>query len=74
MRDQIRRLRVAAGLTQEQLAARLGYQGKQTVSGWETGRSTPPSERLQDLAEVLGATVGDLFPPKSKDEGSGEEA
>lgn len=57
----IRELRLRAGLTQEGLAAKLGYAGKQAVSGWESGRSSPPSAKLPELAAAMGCGVEDLF-------------
>ena len=56
----IRQLRAKAGLTQEQLAERLGI-GPQSVSKWETGVAMPDISLLPTLAEVFGVTIDDLF-------------
>ncbi len=50
----IRTLRHAAGLTQEQLATRIGLAHKQTISGIEMGRQHVPPERCEDFALALG--------------------
>jgi transcriptional regulator with XRE-family HTH domain len=56
--DRIRAARLAAGLTQAQLAAALGTH-QSVVSGWERGL-TPRVERLAQIAVVLGVTVDAL--------------
>ncbi len=57
----VRALRERAGLTQEQLAERLGMAGKAVVSGWETGRTNcegPAAELVLHLFGGGGATEG----------------
>ncbi|MBN2799146.1 MAG: helix-turn-helix transcriptional regulator [Deltaproteobacteria bacterium] len=54
------RLRHARGLTQEQLAERVGS-APQTIRRIERGRTTAPFGRLLDLAEALGVSLRDLF-------------
>ena len=56
----IRALRFKAGLTQEQLAEKLGV-GPQAVSKWENAAAMPDITALPILAEVFGVTVDDLF-------------
>ena len=48
------RLRVAAGLTQRQVAAHFGID-KSAVSSWETDRSLPNRAKLVGLDELYGA-------------------
>ena len=55
-------LRKAAGLTQQQLADRLGVK-RTVVTNWETGVNSTPTKYLLALAEVLGCTVEDLLKP-----------
>ncbi len=45
--------RLAKGLTQGQLASRMGVH-LSTVSAWETGRAVPQPSRLPELARMLG--------------------
>jgi transcriptional regulator with XRE-family HTH domain len=55
----IRAARLAAGLTQAELAARLGtYQP--AVSSWERGL-IPRAPRLAQIAEALGVTIEALI-------------
>lgn len=56
----IRQLRFKAGLTQEQLADKLGI-GPQSVSKWENAVAMPDITALPLLAEVFGVTIDDLF-------------
>jgi len=56
----IRQLRFKAGLTQEQLAEKLGI-GAQSVSKWENAVAMPDITALPLLAEIFGVTIDDLF-------------
>lgn len=56
----IKQLRQKAGLTQEQLAERLGI-GAQSVSKWENAVSMPDILSLPLLAEIFGVSIDDLF-------------
>ena len=59
----IKECRQKAGITQEQLAEKLGV-GQSTVAMWENGKNSPQSDKLPKLAEALGCTVNDLFNTK----------
>jgi transcriptional regulator with XRE-family HTH domain len=48
------------GLTQEELAERIGI-GQQSLSRMEKGRIAPKFERLQIIADTLECPVTDLF-------------
>ena len=56
----IKQLRFKAGLTQEQLAERLGI-APQSVSKWENAVAMPDITTLPQLAEIFGVTIDDLF-------------
>lgn len=56
----IRQLRFKAGLTQEQLAERLGI-GAQSVSKWENAVAMPDITTLPLLSEIFGISIDDLF-------------
>ena len=56
----LRQLRKEKGLTQEQLAQRLGVAGK-SVSRWETGRSMPDVDTLIELADLYGVEIRRLL-------------
>jgi transcriptional regulator with XRE-family HTH domain len=57
----IRKVRLAHGLTQEQLAEKIG-----TSTPWigyiETGREVPNLAMLQKIARALGVKVKELIP------------
>jgi transcriptional regulator with XRE-family HTH domain len=56
----VRRLRVAAGLTQAELAERMGVD-RGYVSGLELGQRNPTIVTLWHTAEALGAKVRLFF-------------
>ena len=56
----IRQLRFKAGMTQEQLAEKLGI-GPQSVSKWENAVPMPDITTLPMLAEIFGVSIDDLF-------------
>ena len=58
--NKIKSLRLKAGLTQEQLATKLGI-STQSVSKWETGTTMPDITLLPTLAGEFGVTIDDLF-------------
>ena len=58
--ENLRRLRRAADMTQEQLADKLGV-AYQSVSRWENGTTYPDMEFLPVLAGIFGVTVDELI-------------
>lgn len=56
----LKQARVNAKLTQEQLAEKL-HVTRQSVSGWELGRTEPDFETAGRLAEVFGTNVSSLL-------------
>lgn len=58
--DNIRELRQKQGLSQQQLADKLGV-SQQAVAQWENGERKPRTEKLQLLAEILHCTIDELF-------------
>ena len=56
----IKRLREERGLTQTQLAQRIGVSDK-AVSKWETGRGLPDISLVEALANSLGVSVPELM-------------
>ena len=56
----LKSLRKAKGLSQEELAIKLSVV-RQTVSKWENGISVPDAEMLIKIAEVLDSTVNILL-------------
>ena len=60
LQENIRMLRRARGLSQEEVARRL-HVTRQTLSKWENGLSVPDAQLLRRLAEVLEAPVARLL-------------
>ncbi|MBP1555204.1 MAG: helix-turn-helix transcriptional regulator [Oscillospiraceae bacterium] len=58
--NKIRQLRYRAGLTQEQLADRLGV-GAQAVSKWENSVAMPDISLLPAISETFGVSIDELF-------------
>ena len=58
----LRRLRVAAGLSQDELAARAGLD-RTYISGIENGRRNPTIIVLHDIAIQLGVDPRELLNP-----------
>lgn len=56
----IRYLRRANLMSQDQLAERLNRKSFTTVQSWETGRTNPPALIVQSLADMFGVSMDDL--------------
>lgn len=56
----IKESRMAAGLTQSQVAEALG-RPQNTISAWEMGRAQPDANTLFELFRVLGRSVDEAF-------------
>lgn len=67
----IRERRRAAGLTQEELAGRLGISAK-AVSKWENAVCLPDASLYEPLCQQLGITIGQLF--QGGEEGPSDKA
>lgn len=55
-----KRARMIAGLTQTELAEKVGVSAV-TVHNWENGESFPRVKRLKKIAEALNTTVAELI-------------
>jgi transcriptional regulator with XRE-family HTH domain len=58
--DAVRERRIAAGLSQEALAERVGIDRK-SISRMETGAFSPSLDRVWMVAEALDVTMHELF-------------
>lgn len=57
---QLRKYRLAAGLSQKELAGKL-FVSQQAVARWETDKATPNPETVVKLAEIFGVTTDELL-------------
>jgi transcriptional regulator with XRE-family HTH domain len=64
LKDAIRRLRKNAGLSQGELADKVGTTQK-VISDYERGRTNPSNELLPLMAKLFGVTVDDLLDAKN---------
>lgn len=53
--------RIAANLTQKEVAEQLGYETAQYVSNWERGISQPPVQSLKKIAYLYRTSAQELF-------------
>ena len=60
IKNNLIKYRKAAGLTQVQLAEKLGYSDK-SVSKWEREEGVPDIYILKEIADLYGITVNDLI-------------
>ena len=58
--DNIKRYRLANGLTQQELAEKL-HVVRQTISKWEKNQSVPDAMLLKSISDCLGVSVADLL-------------
>lgn len=49
------------GLTQIDVAQKLGYSSAQFISNWERGLSSPPMKSINILAQMYKVSTEDLF-------------
>lgn len=54
-------MRKELGLTQEELAKRMGYKSKSTINKIELGINDIPQSKIVQFAEVLGTTPAHLM-------------
>lgn len=59
MGEKLKAARLAAGMTQQNLADALGCKVKD-VSRWENGHVEPRALTLKKMAQVLGCSMDDL--------------
>lgn len=59
--DNVRKYRMEKGMTQEELALKLGYKGRSSINKIETNVAQVPQKTIQELANALGVEVARLF-------------
>lgn len=60
--DNVAMLRLAQGMTQKQLADKVGV-SRGTVAAWEVRDTLPNLDTMDKLQEVFGVSAGELFTP-----------
>ena len=59
--ERIRKIRIELGMTQEELATRMGYSSKSTITKIEQGIRDVPQNKIAKFAEALGTTPAVLM-------------
>lgn len=67
LKENLKTIRKAKGLTQEELAVRLNVV-RQTVSKWEKGQSVPDADMLIQVADIFEVSVSELLGTGLEDE------
>lgn len=60
MKKQLKQMRKKSGLSQNQVADKLGYSTGQFVSNWERGLIIPPISTLKTLAKMFKTPICDV--------------
>ncbi|WP_080833273.1 LexA family protein [Cohnella massiliensis] len=60
--NQIRKYRKIKKMTQKELGEKIGVKHN-TISGYESGTNEPEQNTLFTIADILGVSINDLFPP-----------
>lgn len=59
--DKVRTCRISKGMTQEELAFKVGYNGKSMICRIETGKNNPSYDILVRIAAALGVPTSSLL-------------
>ena len=69
-KDKVKYYRKLRGISQEQLAEKLGYKSFTTIQKWEDGTSTPPIGTVSKIANFLGVSLEELTSDTEPDDES----
>ncbi len=58
--DKLNKLRIASGLSQEQLAEQMNV-SRQSISKWESGNSIPSMDKIVELSKIFGVSTDYLL-------------
>lgn len=58
--NNIRKLREACGLSQDQLATRIGIT-QSAISQWEVGATFPSTQNCIEMAAIFGCSIDELL-------------
>ncbi len=61
LKNYLQQKRKAAGLSQRDVADKLGYQTPQFVSNWERGVAYPPVKDLKTIANLYKVSAEEIF-------------
>lgn len=61
LKEFLKQKRTDAGLTQAEVATRLGYSSSQFISNWERGLASPPVATLRELTKMYKVPADTMF-------------
>jgi hypothetical protein len=59
--EKIKKFRKSSGMTQVELAKKVGYRSGSTITEIEKGNNDIPFDKLKTIAQALGVSVSDLL-------------
>ena len=59
--ENLRKLRQARGITQEELSEKLGYSSRSSINKIESGDRDMPRSKIEQAAKILGVSPLELF-------------
>ena len=59
----VKEARMKAGVSQQKMALKIGYQNASAISEFENGKKLPDLERLVSIAKVLNITPFEMLDP-----------
>lgn len=62
--ENLKKLRIARGFSQDELAKMVGYNNRSSINKIEIGRSGIPATKVNEIAKVLGVSPLELFQEK----------
>jgi len=67
----VRNLRIKKGLSQEELASKVGYKSRSSINKIELGINDIPQRKIKSLADALGVSASELLGLNDTDENEG---
>lgn len=59
--ENLKRMRIAKGLSQEELALKLGYTNRSSINKIEVGKNDMPRNKIAMAAQILGISPLEFF-------------
>lgn len=59
--ENLRKLRIARGITQEELSDKLGYSSRSSINKIEAGERDMPRSKVEQASKILGVSPLELF-------------
>lgn len=63
----LKKIRIDKGISQEELAKRMGLSNRSSITHLEKGRNNPTTDVVERLAQALGVSPADFFIEENAD-------